>query len=64
VHLVVELPDGSPGTIRAGATDVLAAVGQAAVGTVLDAEGVRVLRALVAALSGSGSSRSPGRNNK
>ena len=25
LHLVVELPDGSPGTIRADATDVLAA---------------------------------------
>jgi hypothetical protein len=55
VHLVVALPDGSPGTIRADATDVLAAVGAepGPVGVVLDAGGVRALRELVAALRGS-----------
>jgi hypothetical protein len=57
VHLVVELPDGSPGTIRADATDVLAAAEPLAAGTVLDAGGVRALRALVAALGDAGSLR-------
>jgi hypothetical protein len=46
--LVVELPDGSPGTIRADATNVLgdppAACGLA---TVLDGDGVQALHVLV-----------------
>ena len=50
--LVIELPDGSPGTIAAEATDVLGAVEVAGPGTVLDAAGWRRLRALAAALGG------------
>jgi len=50
--LVIELPDGSPGTIAAEATDVLRAVEAARPGTVLDAAGWRRLRALAAALGG------------
>ena len=49
--LVIELPDGSPGTIRADATDVFGEV--VAVGgpvVVVDGEGLRRLRALVLAL--------------
>jgi hypothetical protein len=64
VHLVVELPDGSPGTIRADATGVVAAAEPEPVATVLDADGLRVLRALVAAVGSSGSSRSRRRNGK
>jgi hypothetical protein len=51
LHLVVVLPDGSPGTIRADATDVLAAAGPGPAGTVLDAAGVRALRVLVTAMA-------------
>ena len=50
--LVVELPDGSPGTIRADATDVFGAAEPGGGGTVLDAAGLRQLRALVMALAG------------
>jgi hypothetical protein len=50
--LVIELPDGSPGTIRADATDVLGDAEPAGPGTVLDASGFRRLHALVTALSG------------
>jgi len=52
VHLVVELPDGSPGTIRVDATDVLAAAEPVPAALVLDADGVRALRHLVVALGG------------
>jgi hypothetical protein len=51
--LVIELPDGSPGTIAAAATDVLGpcdAGGPAVV--VLDAAGWRRLRELVRVLAG------------
>lgn len=47
LHLVVTLPDGSPGTIRAEATDVLGARPEGAAGTVLDVEGLSSLRRLV-----------------
>jgi len=47
LFLVVELPDGSPGTIRADATDVLGELPVRGVATVLDGEGVRALYALV-----------------
>ncbi len=47
LHLVVTLPDGSPGTIRAEATDVLGARPEGAAGTVLDIEGLLSLRRLV-----------------
>jgi hypothetical protein len=52
--LVVELPDGSPGTIRADATDVLGSVVADGPVVVLDAEGLRRLRLLVATVSGAG----------
>ena len=49
LHLVVILPDGSPGTIRADATGVLGdgLELQAPPGTVLSVEGIRQLRVLV-----------------
>ncbi|MGI8946694.1 MAG: hypothetical protein ACR2FV_01690 [Ornithinimicrobium sp.] len=50
VFLVVDLPDGSPGTVRVDATDVLGAPVSEPVVTVLDGEGLRVLQALVARL--------------
>lgn len=49
--LVIELPDGSPGTIRADATDVLGALEPGSPGTVLDAAGFRRLHVLVMALA-------------
>ncbi|HEY6747669.1 MAG TPA: hypothetical protein VI357_18365 [Mycobacteriales bacterium] len=55
LHLVVELPDGSPGTIRADATDVLGFEGARGLAVVLDADGVRELRALVGRLGVAGS---------
>jgi hypothetical protein len=64
LHLVVELPDGSPGTIRADATDVLAAAEPQAAGTVLDAGGVRALRGLVTAMGAAGSLRPQRRSSK
>jgi hypothetical protein len=48
--LVIELPDGSPGTIRADATDVLGSVAADGPVVVLDAEGLSRLRSLVVAL--------------
>ena len=48
--LVVALPDGSPGTIRADATDVFAAGPVEPTRMVLDGEGLQALRVLVAAL--------------
>jgi hypothetical protein len=48
--LVVNLPDGSPGTIRADATDVFASEPAASRDLVLDGAGVQVLHALVVAL--------------
>ena len=50
VFLVVELPDGSPGTIRADATDVLGVDAVEAVVTVLDVDGLRALNHLVSGL--------------
>ncbi len=47
LHLVVALPDGSPGTIRAEATDVLGGDPAVSTGTVLDVEGLLTLRRLV-----------------
>jgi hypothetical protein len=44
LHLVVELPDGSPRTIRADATGVLAAAEPGPAGTALDAARARALR--------------------
>jgi hypothetical protein len=45
--LVVELPDGSPGTIRADATDVFGCGGPQSAVSVLDAAGLRELYSLV-----------------
>jgi hypothetical protein len=64
LHLVVELPDGSPGTIRADATDVLAAAGAGPAGTVLDVCGVRALRSLVTAMGAAASPRPRRRSSK
>jgi hypothetical protein len=47
LFLVVELPDGSPGTIRVDATDVLGEPPARGPGTVLDGDGVRALHMLV-----------------
>jgi hypothetical protein len=48
--LVIELPDGSPGTIRADATDVFGVAESDGSVVVLDVDGLRRLRSLVAAL--------------
>ena len=45
--LVVDLPDGSPGTIRADATDVFGVGGPEGAVAVLDAAGLRELHRLV-----------------
>jgi hypothetical protein len=50
--LVVELRDGSPGTIPAAATDVLGPATAPGPAGVLDAAGLRRLRALTLALRG------------
>ncbi len=49
--LVVTLPDGTPGTIRADATDILCASPSEPGATVLTVEGIRQLRLLVDALA-------------
>jgi hypothetical protein len=54
MHLVIELPDGSPGTIRAEATDVFGAGETRGIAVVLDAEGLRRLCGLVARLRSGG----------
>lgn len=48
--LGVELPDGSAATVPAAATDVFGAVAVEEQGLVLDADGLRGLRALTARL--------------
>jgi len=59
--LAVVLPDGSGGMILAGVTDVLGqGLSEACTGTVLSAEGVRRLRALVEAKARSRGSESRG----
>jgi hypothetical protein len=50
VFLVVTLPDGSPGTIRADATGVMGGPADESGVTVLDGEGVRALRRMVTRL--------------
>jgi hypothetical protein len=50
LFLVVTLPDGSPGMVRADATDVLGGPAVEPGVTVLDGDGVWALRALVARL--------------
>jgi hypothetical protein len=51
LHLVVRLPDSSPGTIPASATDIFGAAAAAGPAMVLDADGLRRLRVLVTALA-------------
>jgi hypothetical protein len=51
--LVVDLPDGSPGTIRADATDVLGVAEPERAVSVLDAAGLRELHRLVQRLRAS-----------
>ena len=48
--LVVELLDGSPGTVRADATDIFASAPVTSTELVLDGEGIRALHGLVVAL--------------
>jgi hypothetical protein len=48
--LVVELPDGSPGTVRADATDILATPSMEPTPFELDGEGIQRLHGLVVAL--------------
>ncbi len=48
--LVIDLPDGSPGTIRCDATDVLGVV-EPGLRSVLDAAGLRALHRLVRQLA-------------
>ena len=43
LHLVVGLPDGSRGTIRAAVTDVFGQAGQPAATVAFDVEGLRAL---------------------
>jgi hypothetical protein len=51
------LPDGSPGTIPAAATDILGTEPVAGIVTVLSVEGIRELRALTGSLKSSRRSR-------
>jgi hypothetical protein len=62
--LVVVLPDGSPGTIPANATDVLGSPPDASVAAVLSVEGVRRLRALLDALGPRRASRKGAQTRK
>jgi hypothetical protein len=59
LHLVVMLRDGSPGTIRAEATNVFGESAPVVGTTVLSVEGIRHLRAVVASHTGRGASRRP-----
>jgi hypothetical protein len=59
--LVVALPDGSPGTVRADATDIFATAPMAPTGLVLDGEGVQALHGLVVALQPRPGSRRKGK---
>ena len=52
LHLVVRLPDASPGTIPVAATDIFGERAAEGPVTVLDADGLRRLRALTLALGG------------
>lgn len=64
VFLVVQLPDGSPGTIRVDATDVLVVDPAESVVTVLDVEGLRAFRLLVDSLASRPKVRARSRNGK
>jgi hypothetical protein len=62
--LVVVLPDGSPGTIRADVTDVLGASTLDVSASVLSVEGVRRLQRLVDVLGSTRASRRRPRTGK
>ena len=62
--LLVVLPDGSPGTVPAEATDVLGTRQAEAVTSVLSVEGVRRLRLLLATLGPPGGSPKGTRTRK
>jgi len=51
LHLVVRLPDSSPGTIPASVTDIFGPAAPARPAMVLDGDGLRRLRGLVTALA-------------
>jgi hypothetical protein len=51
LHLVVRLPDSSPATIPASATDIFGVAASAGPAMVLDGDGLRRLRGLVTALA-------------
>jgi hypothetical protein len=59
--LVVELPDGSPGTVRADVTDVLPLPASESSRLVVDGEGIRRLHGLIVPLR---SRRGPRRDGK
>ena len=59
--LVVELPDGSPGTVRADVTDVFPLPPSESSRLVLDGEGIRRLHDLIVPLR---RRRGPGRDGK
>jgi hypothetical protein len=64
LHLVVMLRDGSPGTIRAEATNVFGEPAPVVGSTVLSVEGIRHLRAVVLSHSGRRASRKPRQTRK
>jgi hypothetical protein len=64
LHLVVGLPDGSPGTIRAAATDVFGVPGSPVLKAAFDVEGLRELRARVLAVQGCARPRADVRERK
>ncbi len=62
--LVVALPDGSPGTIPAAATDVLGSSPAEAISSTLSVDGVRRLRLLLDTLGPAGRSRKGAQTRK
>jgi hypothetical protein len=52
LNLIVDLPDGSPGTIRASVTDVFGESAPPGVTVTLDVGGLRALRQLAAVIAG------------
>jgi len=64
LSLLVTFADGSPGTIRADATDVLGGMPRREAATVVSVEGLRALRALVLVLGPPGRSVSGSRTRK
>jgi hypothetical protein len=52
LNLIVDLPDGSPGTIRAWATDVFGESRPPGLTVTLDVGGLRALRQLTAVIGG------------